>query len=211
MKLIGMLDSPFVRRTAISLHCLGVPFEHVALSVFSNFKELRQINPVVKVPSLVLDTGEVIMDSNCIIAFAEFHRTRPALIPESGPEQVIALQIIGLALAACEKAVQLIYEQNLRPVDLHFEPWLKRVKGQLLAACQGLETLLQANKFTADKVACSQAAITAAVTWQFIFSQRAELFDSEQFPALSLLSATAEQLPEFSLFPPDGPGVVAQH
>ena len=53
MKLIGMLDSPYVRRTAISLQLLGVPFEHQSLSVFRTYDEFRRINPVVKAPTLV--------------------------------------------------------------------------------------------------------------------------------------------------------------
>lgn len=48
MKLVGMLDSPYVRRVAISLELYGVAFEHQALSVFSTFDEFSGINPVVK-------------------------------------------------------------------------------------------------------------------------------------------------------------------
>ena len=53
MQLIGLLDSPYVRRTAISLQLLGIPFRHRAISVFRNFDEFHDINPVVKAPSLV--------------------------------------------------------------------------------------------------------------------------------------------------------------
>ena len=63
MQLIGMLDSPYVRRTAISLRLLGLPFEHRPISVFRQFDEFAAINPVVRVPSLVCDDGEVLMDS----------------------------------------------------------------------------------------------------------------------------------------------------
>lgn len=47
MKLVGMLDSPYVRRVAISLEAMGVPFEHAALSVFSDYEAFGAINPVV--------------------------------------------------------------------------------------------------------------------------------------------------------------------
>jgi len=59
MQLVGMLDSPYVRRTAISLRLLGVPFEHRSISVFSTFEQFRAINPVVKAPTLVCDDGSV--------------------------------------------------------------------------------------------------------------------------------------------------------
>ena len=41
MQLIGMLDSPYVRRVAICLKLLGLDFEHRSISVFSGFEEFR--------------------------------------------------------------------------------------------------------------------------------------------------------------------------
>ena len=71
MKLIGMLDSPFVRRVAISMRLLGLPFEHAAISVFRGFDAFQQINPVVKAPTLVCDDGSVLMDSTLMLIYAE--------------------------------------------------------------------------------------------------------------------------------------------
>jgi len=71
MRLIGMLDSPYVRRTAIALRLLEIPFEHDPLSVFSTFEQFSRVNPVVKAPSLVCDDGTVLMDSGLIIDYAE--------------------------------------------------------------------------------------------------------------------------------------------
>ena len=67
MRLIGMLDSPYVRRVAISLQLLGLRFEHQSLSVFRTFTQFQQINPVVKAPTLICDDGEVLMDSTLIM------------------------------------------------------------------------------------------------------------------------------------------------
>lgn len=106
MQLIGMLDSPYVRRVAISLQLLGLHFEHRPISVFRTFEDFRQINPVVKAPSLVCDDGEVLMDSTLIIEFAEaLVGGRRSLMPNTLAERQHALRQIGLALAACEKNV----------------------------------------------------------------------------------------------------------
>ena len=43
MRLIGMLDSPYVRRTAISLRMMGFDFELSQLSVFRNYDEFQAI------------------------------------------------------------------------------------------------------------------------------------------------------------------------
>src|SRR5689334_22348202 len=102
MLLIGMLDSPYVRRVAVSLQLLGLPFEHRALSVFRTFDEFREYNPVVKAPTLVCDDGTVLMDSTLILDYAEaLAAPRHSLMPTAIPERLHALRIIGLVLAAC--------------------------------------------------------------------------------------------------------------
>src|SRR4051794_30284021 len=98
MKLIGMLDSPYVRRVAISLQLLGLRFEHQSLSVFRGFGEFQQINPVVKAPTLVCDGGEVLMDSPLILDYAQALAGR-SLMPQSLPELLPALRVVGLAQA----------------------------------------------------------------------------------------------------------------
>ena len=71
MKLIGMMDSPYVRRVAVSLALYGVEFESLPLSVFSGFDEFSRINPVVKAPTVVLDNGTQLMDSTLILHYFE--------------------------------------------------------------------------------------------------------------------------------------------
>jgi hypothetical protein len=115
MQLIGMLDSPYVRRVAISLQLLGLRFEHRSISVFSTFQQFREINPVVKAPSLICDDGELLMDSTLIIEYAEaLAAGRKSLVPSSLQERQHTLREIGLALAACEKSIQIVYERNPR-------------------------------------------------------------------------------------------------
>ncbi len=141
MQLIGMLDSPYVRRVAISLQLLGLHFEHRSVSVFSTFAQFQKINPVVKAPSLICDDGEVLMESTLILEYIEvLAASRKSLMPAGLVERQHALRVIGLALAACEKSVQIIYEQNLRPAEKLHEPWVSRVTGQLIAAIEALES-----------------------------------------------------------------------
>ena len=71
MQLIGMLDSPFVRRVAVSMRLLGFEYEHRPLSVLGGYDEFRTVNPLVKVPTLVCDDGEMLIDSSLIISHLE--------------------------------------------------------------------------------------------------------------------------------------------
>lgn len=207
MKLIGMLDSPYVRRTAISLECLGVKFTHEAVSVFSTFERFHAINPVVKAPTLVCDDGGVLMDSNLILHYAEAaHARNRTLWPRDPGALRQELRAVGLALAACEKSVQIVYERNLRPAAAQHEPWVERVTGQLLAAYAGLEQEVRA-RAAAFATNRGQACITAAVAWQFTQSMLAEVVAARGHPALAALAARMEATPEFRKYPPDGPGV----
>src|SRR3954469_6983188 len=124
MILIGMLDSPYVRRVAITLKLMGLPFEHRPVSVFRHFDQFRAVNPVVKAPTFVCDDGAVLMDSTLIIDYLE-HCVAPAkaLMPARGAERQEALRLVGLALAACEKCVQLVYEKEQRPPEKRHDPW----------------------------------------------------------------------------------------
>lgn len=205
MQLIGMLDSPYVRRVAISLATLRLPFEHKAVSVFSTFEQFRAINPLVKAPSLICDDGEVLMDSSLILEYAEaMVRPENSLLPSDMAAKQHALRFIGLALAGCEKSVQTIYERNLRPPEKQHQPWLDRVLGQLLAAYSSLEAELAKTPLSAG---ASQAAITVAVAWQFSNMMLPEIAVAARFPLLHQFSLESEQLPTFSAYPPIGPGV----
>jgi glutathione S-transferase len=197
MKLIGMLDSPYVRRVAITLKCLDIPFEHASVSVFRNFAQFQQINPVVKAPTLVLDDGEVLMDSNLIIDYLEA-LTGPdnSLMPADLNQRLRSLRLIGLAMAANEKSVQIYYERNLRPVEKQHAPWLERVHGQLLAAYSQLERELVRQPLKMDG-SIAQDGITLAVAWSFSQLVIADQVDVAQFPLISRFTAYAEQLEAF--------------
>lgn len=202
MQLIGMLDSPYVRRVAISLQLLGLPFEHQSVSVFSAFERFQGINPVVKAPSLICDDGAVLMDSNLILAFAEAHPgKRRSLLPAALPDLQRALRIIGLALAASEKSVQIVYEHNLRPAEKLHQPWLSRITGQLLQAYAALEQEFAQRPLLLSSDSIDQATLTTAVSWHFTREVIPDVIAEAACPALTALSRAAEALPEFVAAP----------
>ena len=195
MKLIGMLDSPYVRRAAISAKCLGIALEHRSVSVFRHFEQFRQINPVVKAPTLVLDDGEVLMDSTLIIDYLET-LAGTSLMPVEPSQRLRALRLIGLALAASEKSVQLYYERNLRPAEIQFEPWAQRVEGQLVAAYSALERELEKQPLKTDG-SIEQDGITLAVAWSFTNLVVPDQVSAAQFPRIAAYTAYAEGLEVF--------------
>lgn len=207
MRLVGMLDSPYVRRVAISLDLLGVPFRHESVSVFSTFEQFRAINPVVKAPTLVCKDGTVLMDSSLILQYVEASTGRS--LWSADPSRLRQeFRAVGLALAACEKSVQIVYERNLRPQAAQYEPWMDRVGGQLRAACRALEDdVRQHPALFADLE--KQAAVTVAVVWGFMQEMLAAQVGAADYPGLAALSARAEQTARFLRYPAAAPGVPA--
>jgi len=206
MQLIGMLDSPYVRRVAISLRLLKIPHEHRAISVFRHLPAFTAINPVVKVPTLIPDEGPLMMDSTLILDYAEAlaaARAHPSrsLMPAALAERQRVWALLGLALAAYEKSVQIVYERNVRPPEKLHQPWVDRVTGQLLAACDALEAALQARPLAVSSATIDQAGVTAAVGWYFIQALVPDVVPAARCPALAAHSAQAEMLPEFAAAP----------
>jgi len=200
MKLIGMLDSPFVRRVAISMRLLGLPFEHAAISVFRGFDAFQQINPVVKAPTLICDDGSVLMDSTLMLVYAEALAGR-SLMPSGPAELTRELRLIGLALAACEKTAQIIYERGLRPAEKRHEPWVARVTGQLNAAYRELDSELAARPLDTSEAGLRQSGITVGVAWSF--TQFVLPGAVAGFPHVAAHAAAVEQLPVFRAIPCD--------
>ena len=201
MKLIGMLDSPYVRRVAISLQLLGLRFEHQSVSVFRGFTEFQQINPVVKAPTFVCDDGEVLMESTLILEYAEALARPRTLMPTGIKELQHELRLIGLALAATEKSVQIVYERGLRPPAKQHEPWVDRVTGQLLAAYGELEAEIARYPGPLSSSGIRQAGVTIAVAWHFTQQMIPDTVSAVRFPRLVAHSAAAEALQEFKAAP----------
>lgn len=202
MQLIGMLDSPYVRRVAVSLQLLGLPFEHHAVSVFRTFDQFRAINPVVKAPTLICDDGEVLMDSTLILDYAQVLApgARP-LLPPTLPQRQHALHAVGLALAVCEKSIQIVYEHELRPAEKRHAPWLTRITGQLLDGCAALDAALCRHPLAAGAGTIDQAGISTAVAWTFIQAMVPHVVPAAGYPALVAFTAQAETLPAFRAAP----------
>jgi glutathione S-transferase len=105
--------------------------------------------------------------------------------------------VVGLALAACEKSVQIVYERVQRPQDKRHEPWMARVTVQLLGAYAALEAELARSPLAADRASISDAGICTAVAWRFTREMTGDAVPAGDFPLIGAYSATAEALPEF--------------
>ena len=204
MVLIGMLDSPYVRRCSVSMKLMGVPHEHRKLSVFRNVPELSAINPVVKAPTFVCDDGTVLMDSTLILDYVEATLApERRLMPPDLERRKEALRITGLALAAADKCVQLVYEKEQRPPEKMHRPWFNRAVAQANAGFTELERAAERASPWLQGERLTAADVASAVSWRFAQYRNPAEVPAARYPALVAYSARAEALPEFLSTPLD--------
>lgn len=199
MILIGMFDSPFVRRVAVSMNLLQVPFEHRNWSVGKDFELIRQFNPLGRVPALVLTDGDTLIESATILDFLdETAGPGRALLPRSGEPRREALRIIAIAVGGAEKGVLQVYETAFRPPEKRYRPWVERCHTQTHAALAELDRLCQVRGgewLVGNRI--TQADITASCAYTFLSDALDINRDAVVYPALNALAARCEALPDF--------------
>lgn len=202
MQLIGMLDSPYVRRVAIALIIAKTPFIHRPISLFRHMDEFSKLNPLLKAPTLLTEDGAVLMDSSVILDYLAGVDPRiAALTPSKAPQRLGALRATGLALAVMEKAVQRHYERVLRPVEKQHEPWIDRVMGQLTAGLSALDAELPGSGWISGELGLVEVTVVCA--FGFTHSVLADVVETRRYPNLGAFCSRAEALPAFRAAPPE--------
>ncbi len=187
MILIGRFRSPFVRRVATTMNYYGMSYEHRPLQhTGDDIPELRKINPIGRIPALVLDDGQVLVESGAILDYLD-REVGPAraLIPTEGRARNHALTLIGVATGAIDKFVACSYEVRFRPEEKRHAPWVERCEGQVKAGFEWLNDQFAGEYLLGDKV--SQADITTAIGWQSLGLGTKPLQDKITAPRLHAL------------------------
>jgi glutathione S-transferase len=198
--LIGQYDSPFVRRVAIALGIYEIDFEHRPWSTFGDAEEVARYNPLRRVPTVVLDDGEVLIESAAILDHLdEIAPPQKRLIAERGPERRAALKICALGMGLADKAVSLLYERVLR--QERSELWVARCNGQIAGVLGTLEEE-RARRPSAfwfgERINHADIAVACAV--RFVREAHPGAFDEPRLPALAAHAARCEALDEFCAF-----------
>jgi glutathione S-transferase len=197
MILIGQYDSPFVRRVGIALTLYGLDFEHRPWSAFGDADKIKAFNPLIRVPTLVLASGETLIESYCILDHLDsLVAPDRVMLPASGPARRQALRITSLATGVAEKAVSLFYE--LRMHSTVSDVFVKRCRLQIAAAMEALETDhagRTSDYWFGDRISHADVAIAAML--RFIADAHPGLIAMDAFPALSAHAARLEALPVF--------------
>ena len=197
MQLIGQFDSPFVRRVGITLELYGLDYQHLPWSSFGEWEKFAAHNPLRRVPALVLDNGEALIDSGAIIDHLdEVHGRAAALIAPSGAARRAGLRRIALACGVADKAVSFFYARLFAPsLDPMF---VARCEGQISDGLAAIEAECAARDeawWHGDQPGHDDVAVACVA--RFLSEAYAHLVRLEDYPALAAHCAAAEALAVF--------------
>ena len=202
MQLIGMLDSPYVRRVAVAMLTSGVPFEHRPISLFRHIDAFSALSPMLKAPSLIAEDGEALVDSGVIL---DYLGSRSPALAALQPQCLPAFRALATALTVMEKSVQVHYERAVRGPGEQSESWRARAMRQLRVGLDALEATAPEAWFEAR---LGHADIAVACACGFVQGTLSDLVAARDYPRLAAYAARAEALPAF-LAAPAVDGVVA--
>ena len=200
MILIGRDLSPFVRVSATVLNLCGIEYERRLAATDEDADFIRSHNPLGRVPALLLNDAETIIDSVAIVDHALMSTLdddhNHSLLATNGAERRQTQYIVAIARGTMEKAVASAYEIRMRPKEYVYTPYRERLLAQVSAGLGELEAQLTANWFGGDSINLADAH--AVVAYDFVTIVAAELTVERALPKLSALSARANATPEFA-------------
>lgn len=196
MILIGQYDSSYVRRVAIAMRLYGLPFEHRPWSVFSDGEKVQALNPLMRVPTLVLDDGDIVADSNSILDYLDgLVPVEKRLLPPAEPARRQALRVVTFATGLADKGVSLFYELRLHETPSDY--FVERCRAQIATVLAALdaERTAQPGDFWFGRI--THADIAVACAWRHVGEAHPGLIDPVEYPALAAHCARMEALPVF--------------
>lgn len=199
MILIGQYDSSFVRRCAIAMRLYNLRFSHEPWSTFGDADLIRPYNPLTRVPTLVLENGDVIYDSNSILDYIDSVAPHGKLLrPRLEPERHQVMAIMSLSSGLADKLVALFYEMRLH--DHPSQLYIERCRSQIAATLSVLEKDCakrdpEDEYWFGDRI--THADIAVACTLRHVGDSMPDLLELAKIPKLKAHCAKMEAMAVF--------------
>ena len=142
MKLLSSALSPYGRKVKLAMAMKGLADKIEVTTADTNpgdNVEINSVNPLGKIPALVVDGKQAIFDSHVICEYLDSLTPAPVLFPKSGPERWRTLTLGSLADGILDAALLLVYEKRFRPEQLWHAPWQQRQQAKIDRALDLLE------------------------------------------------------------------------
>jgi len=201
MILIGVNRSPYTRRVAITLNVYGIKYEQRHLSGFGNRADVRASNPLGRIPALVLDSGEALVDSHAIVDHLdEAYGRERALTPPAGGNRRAVLRVAALMMGACDKGLQAAYHRNHTPKEKQHQPWIDDCLAQVASAFDAVESMIAEGQKHVLLGWLTHADICTVVAERL--ARGLGIDTAQRVPRLHALAAALSSRPEFQVAEP---------
>jgi glutathione S-transferase len=148
MKLYWSSRSPYVRKVMIAAHETGLvgrlDCRRVIVSAYAENTDVLPVNPLGKIPTLVLDDGAALYDSPVICEYLDGLHSGPKLFPASGPARFEALRWLALGDGLLDMLLARMYEERARPEEQRSQKLQDAIAVKLKACLDALEALAPA-------------------------------------------------------------------
>ena len=185
MKLYASLGSPFARKIRVMLIEKNAPHEVEMVDLWAS-SDLKQANPLGKVPALALDDGRAIVNSPLIADYVDGRFPEPRFIPADSDQRLEVRRWEALADGTMDAAVASFYEARFHDEAKRSREYLERQRGKLDSGCAALEGMLGGRRWCVGE-AMSLADIAIACHIGFITLRRPEYFPQDRYPNLTRL------------------------
>ncbi|MGA3123891.1 MAG: glutathione S-transferase N-terminal domain-containing protein [Polyangiaceae bacterium] len=166
MKLFFTETSPYVRKVRVAAFELGlqdrIETQFLRPVPVAADATLSRVNPLSKIPALVLDDGTTLYDSPVICEYLDTLHAGEKLVPDRGPPRFRVLRLQALCDGILEAAILVFYERTARPQALHWAPW---TDGQSQKARQGLDELEREAPSFGSNVDLAQICTAVTLSW----------------------------------------------
>lgn len=195
--LVGMLDSPFVRRVAIVLRRYGFCFENLPLMTVGNATEFAAYSPLKRAPTLILPSGHVLFDSQLIVDHLdEMVTPGQSLLPTSSDERLLCRAMLGIIAGIADKSVSGVYEHVFHTPEQRSARLLERIKGQICDSLSWLEERAPSDAFLFGEH-LSHADVLLGTALCFAREAHPHLFQLSTYPLVASWYERVTALPDF--------------
>ena len=195
MKLYVSAASSYSRKIRVMLIEKGVTHDVEMVNLWEP-NDLKQTNPIGKVPALRLDDGRVLINSPLIADYVDSQFPSPRFIPEDTETRVEVRRWEALADGPMDAVSASLYEMRFHNEATRSQDWLERQRGKLEAGFAALEQML-GNRSWCVGGAMSLADIAVACHIGFIALRRPQFFPQEKYPGLARLWKNMEARASF--------------
>jgi glutathione S-transferase len=168
MQLLYQTHSPYARKVLVMAHEAGLADQlhvvHHETSPTWRNEEVFRVNPLGKVPVLVLDDGTALFDSSVICEYLDGLHDGPKFISSDPRERWRSLRLQALAQGLCDAGIAVRHETVRRPEALRYPAMRDGQIEKLVAAYDFLERDW-AEPSPPRSIDIGQIALATALSW----------------------------------------------